>query len=166
MNSKMTEKQKNRRNRFNAKEDDFILADLDVMQDDEELSPVPLDHLLDDEDVIDRLLIDADFDAEDNPEQAEWTFPAESKQASTPNFHHEADFDEISDDEDAIDRLLINTGFDANDEPEQANSPVVDDLNLAGEDELVVELIEQTEQNQQANTEETINYGFFSCRCF
>ncbi len=71
MNSKMKEKQKNRRNRFNAKEDDFILADLEVMRDDEELSPVPLDHLLDDEDAIDRLLINADFDAVDEQAQTD-----------------------------------------------------------------------------------------------
>jgi cell division septation protein DedD len=124
MNSKMTEKQKTRRNRFNAREDDFILADLNVMPDDEELSPVPLNHLPDDEDAIDRLLIDADFEAEDKLEQAEWAFPAKAKQVLTP------DFNEIADDADAIDRLLINTGFDANDEQEQDHTPVVDELNL------------------------------------
>jgi hypothetical protein len=127
MNSKMTEKQKNRRNRFNAREDDFILADLDVLQDDEELSPVPLNHLLDDEDAIDRLLIDADFDVEGKPEQAEWTFPDESKQASTP------DFDEIPDDADAIDRLLIDADFDADDEQAQTDALIVDDISLTDE---------------------------------
>jgi hypothetical protein len=71
MNSKMKEKQKNRRNRFNGREDDFILADLKVMRDDEELSPVPLDHFLDDEDAIDRLLIDADFDGDDEQQHTD-----------------------------------------------------------------------------------------------
>lgn len=61
----MTEKQKNRRNRFNNREDDFILADMNLMRADEALTPVPLNHLLDDEDAIDRLLIDTDFDAND-----------------------------------------------------------------------------------------------------
>ncbi|MDD5460994.1 MAG: SPOR domain-containing protein [Methylococcales bacterium] len=60
---KMKEKEKNQRNRLNASDDDLILADMHVTQDNEELLPVPLDHLMDDEDAIDRLLIDADFDA-------------------------------------------------------------------------------------------------------
>lgn len=166
MNSKMTEKSKNRRNRLNAKEDDFILADLDVMRNDEELSPVPLDHVLDDEDIIDRLLIDADFDAEDKPEQTEWIFPAVSKQASTRDFHHAADDGEIPDNTDAIDRLLINTGFDANDEQEPAHTRVVDDLNLADEDKLVVEPIEQTEQNRHTETEETSTRDFSHVAAF
>ena len=65
MNSNMTKKQKLRRNSFsadfNAREDDFILADLDVMLDEEEPSPVPLNHFLDDEETIDRLLINIRF---------------------------------------------------------------------------------------------------------
>ncbi len=61
----MTEKQKNRRNRFNTWEDDFILTDMNLIRADEELTPVPLNHLLDDEDAIDRLLIDTNFDAYD-----------------------------------------------------------------------------------------------------
>lgn len=71
----MTEKQKHRRNSFaadfNAREDDFILADLNVMPDEEEPSPVPLNHFLDDEDVIDRLLVDAGFDVNDEFEEVD-----------------------------------------------------------------------------------------------
>ena len=73
MNSNMTKKQKLRRNSFSAdfdtKEDDFILADLDVMLDEEEPSPVPLNHFLDDEETIDRLLLNTDFDANDKQEE-------------------------------------------------------------------------------------------------
>jgi len=62
----MTKKQKHRRNSFsadfNAGEDDFILVDLDVVLDKEEPSPVPLNHFLDDEETIDRLLVDTGFD--------------------------------------------------------------------------------------------------------
>jgi len=69
----MTKKQKLRQNRFAAdfggKEDDFILADLDVMLDEEELSPVPLNHFLDDEETIDRLLINSGFEANDELEE-------------------------------------------------------------------------------------------------
>ncbi|MDD1623226.1 MAG: SPOR domain-containing protein [Methylococcaceae bacterium] len=69
----MTKKQKLRRNSFSAdfdtKEDDFILADLDVMLDEEEPSPVPLNHFLDDEETIDRLLLNTDFDANDKQEE-------------------------------------------------------------------------------------------------
>ena len=69
MNSKMTKKQKLKRNSFaadfNDREDDFILADLNVMLDEEEPSPVPLKHFLDDEEIIDRLLINSGFDAND-----------------------------------------------------------------------------------------------------
>lgn len=65
----MTKKQKLRRNsfaaNFNAREDDFILVDLNVMLDEEEPSPVPLNHFLDDEETIDRLLINSGFDAND-----------------------------------------------------------------------------------------------------
>jgi hypothetical protein len=75
MNSIMNKKQKHRRNGFsvdaNAGEDDFILADLDVMPDQEELSPVPLNHVLDDDETIDRLLINSDFYINDKLEEAD-----------------------------------------------------------------------------------------------
>jgi cell division septation protein DedD len=65
IDAKMKEKEKNRRNRLNARDEDLILADMHVTRDDEELLPVPLDHLMDDEDALDILLIGADFDARD-----------------------------------------------------------------------------------------------------
>ena len=46
---------------FNANEDDFVLADLDVMLDEVEPSPVLLKHFLDDEETIDLLLVDSGF---------------------------------------------------------------------------------------------------------
>jgi len=58
-------KPKHRRNSFdsdlNARED-FLLADLQVIPDDTELTIVPLEHLLDEEDAIDRLLVNTGFD--------------------------------------------------------------------------------------------------------
>ena len=69
----MTEKQKTRRNSFaadfNTREDDFILVDLDVALE-EESSPVPLSHFLDDEGVMDRLFIDANYNVDDELELA------------------------------------------------------------------------------------------------
>jgi hypothetical protein len=69
----MTKKQKLRRNSFaadfNAGEDDFILADLDVMRNEEEPSPVPLNHFLDDEEIINRLLVNPGFSANDQQEE-------------------------------------------------------------------------------------------------
>ena len=66
MNSTMNKKQKLRQNSlapdFNAREEDFILVDLDVMLDEAEPPPVPLNHFLDDEETIDRLLINTGFD--------------------------------------------------------------------------------------------------------
>ncbi|MGR8999418.1 MAG: hypothetical protein ACU88J_10265, partial [Gammaproteobacteria bacterium] len=162
----MKEKQKNQRNRFNTKEDDFILADVDVMRDDEELSPVPLDRLVDDEDAIDRLLVDADFNVEDKLEQAAGTLQADSMQALTPDFLHAADVDDIPDDADVIDRLLINTGFDANDQQDTDHKPLVDDLNPDGKDKLVLELIEQTEQHRQPEIKETSRMGVHHAAAF
>jgi len=70
----MTKEQKLRRNSlaadFGGKEDDLILADLDLMLDEVEPSPVPLNHFLDDEDVINRLLIGANYDANEELELA------------------------------------------------------------------------------------------------
>ena len=61
----MINKQKPMRNGFdadfNANEDDLVLADLDVMPDEIEPSPVLLKHFLDDEDTIDLLLVDSGF---------------------------------------------------------------------------------------------------------
>ena len=73
MNSNMNKKQKLRQNTFaadfNDREEDFILVDLDVIQDEAEPPPVPLNHFLDDEETIDRLLINTGFDVYVEPEE-------------------------------------------------------------------------------------------------
>ena len=73
MNSNRTKKQKLRRGGFapdfNVSEDDLILADLGVMLDEEEPSPVPLNHFTDDEETLDRLLINSGFEANDELEE-------------------------------------------------------------------------------------------------
>ena len=144
MNSNMNKKQKPRRNTFaadfNDKEDDFILVDLDVIQDEEEPSPVPLNHFLDDEETIDRLLINTGFDVHVEPEEVRESGAlvfddisraddfsgfdqfivkpielTEIGEISDLDIHSMADFDQIPDEEDAIDRLLVDGGFDAND---------------------------------------------------
>lgn len=65
----MTKKLKRRRNDCSADsnivDDDFILVDLDAMRDQEDPSPVPLNHVLDDDEAIDRLLINSGFEADD-----------------------------------------------------------------------------------------------------
>jgi hypothetical protein len=75
MNSNRTKKQKPKRKsfaaNFNVSEDDLILADLDVMLDEEEPSPVPLNHFMDDEETLDRLLINSGFEANDEREKDE-----------------------------------------------------------------------------------------------
>ena len=71
----MAKIQKHRRNGFsadlNSGEDDFTLVDLDVMLDDEEPSPVQLNHFLDDDESINRSLMNIDFDANDKLEETE-----------------------------------------------------------------------------------------------
>jgi hypothetical protein len=71
----MAKIQKNKRNGFSAElnsgEDDFTLVDLDVMLDDEESSPVQLNHFLDEDESFNRSLINIDFDANDKPEENE-----------------------------------------------------------------------------------------------
>ena len=63
----MTKEQKLRRNRFaadfNDRGDDFVLFDLDLMLDEVEPHPVPLNPPLDDDDIIDRLLVNTGFEA-------------------------------------------------------------------------------------------------------
>lgn len=49
---------------FNTRDDDFVLADLQVIPDDTDLSLVPLSHLEEEEDAIDRLLVNSGFDIE------------------------------------------------------------------------------------------------------
>jgi len=169
MNSKMTNKQKLRLNsfaaEFNDREDDFILADLNVMLDEEEYSPVPLKHFLDDEAVIDRLLINSDFDQfiVEPIESAKQNRHTETEEISVSDNYFMADFDPIQDEEDAIDRLLVDAGFDTDNELEQDDGKlemlVANDIRPVDEvedsNEIVVEPIEQVEQNQQTETEET-----------
>ena len=70
----MTKKQTHQRNSFSAdfnaeEEDDFILADLDVMRDKEEPSLVLLKHFNDDEEIIDSLLVKSGFEVKDDFEE-------------------------------------------------------------------------------------------------
>ncbi len=162
----MTKKQKLRRNSFtadfNGREDDLILADLDVMLE-EEPSPVPLNHFFDDEETIDRLLIKPGFEVNDELEedreldalviddtdltdecsgfdqfvieplkQAEHNQQVEIEENAASDFYLMADFDEIADEEDAIDRLLVNAGFDNTINQEQVDGKpdawVIDDI--------------------------------------
>ena len=152
MNSTMTKQQKLRRTGFaadfNAGDDDFILADLDLMRDDYEPSPVPLAHFMDDDEAIDRLLITTGFDADNVPEADAresdarliddiyladddsgfdrfFVEPIEQEEQNQQVDAEEslvsdavADFDDIALEEDAIDSLLVDAGFDANTEPE------------------------------------------------
>ncbi len=58
-------KSKHRRNSFDSEfnaQEDFLLADLKVIPDDTNLTIAPLEHLLDEEDAIDRLLVNTGFD--------------------------------------------------------------------------------------------------------
>jgi cell division septation protein DedD len=144
MNSNMNKKQKTRQNTFaadfNDKEEDFILVDLDVIQDEDEPPLVSLNHFLDDEETIDRLLINNGFDVHVEPEEVRESGAlvfddtnraddfsgfdhfivkpielAEIGEISDLDIHSMADFDQIPEEEDAIDRLLVDGGFDAND---------------------------------------------------
>jgi len=68
-------KPKQRRNRFvadfNTEEDDFLLADVQVLADDTKLKITPLHHLVDDEDAIDRLLVNSGFAINTGRDQTE-----------------------------------------------------------------------------------------------
>ena len=151
MNSIMTKQQKLRRTGFaadfNAGDDDFILADLDLMRGDYEPSPVPLAHFMDDDEAIDRLLLTTGFNAGNVPENDAgesdarliddinladdsdfdrfFVEPIEQEEQNQQTDAEEslvldavADFDDIALEEDAIDSLLVNAGFDADTEPE------------------------------------------------
>ena len=173
----MTKQQKLRRNSysadFNAGDDDFILAELDLMRDDHELPPVPLAHFMDDDEIIDSLLTTSDFNVDFEPEKNAGESDARAlndinltddfpgfdyvvESLALPkyrdsNSHVRADFDDIPD-EDAIDRLLINTGFDANGEPE-SDTRLIDQLSpvdgVSGFDRFVVEPFEFVEPTAQ-----------------
>lgn len=51
-------------NDFNPQEDDLLLADVKILPDESELNITPLNHLIDDQDDIDRLLVNTGFDTE------------------------------------------------------------------------------------------------------
>ncbi len=70
----MTKKQTHQRNSFSAdfnadEEDDFILADLDLIRDKEEPSLVPLKHFNDDDEIIDSLLVKSEFEVKEDLEE-------------------------------------------------------------------------------------------------
>lgn len=48
---------------FNTQEDDLLLADIKILQDEDELDIAPLEHVREAEDDIDRLLVNTGFDA-------------------------------------------------------------------------------------------------------
>lgn len=62
----MSKKPKNSRNsfspEFNSEENDFILVDLDINQNEDDLTLVPLNNFLEDEEVINSLLVPQDLD--------------------------------------------------------------------------------------------------------
>ena len=181
MNSIMTKKQKLRRTGFaadfNAGDDNFILADLDLMRDDEELPPVPLNRFMDDDEIIDSLLIHTNSNADKEQEEDDKEPDADVGRADNLDFdrfiveavelqgQHEqspvsdifaaADFDDIPD-ADAIDRLLVNAGFDGYNEPEPDDGKpdvrVIDDISqvfeVSGFDRFVVEPFEFVDQDE------------------
>ena len=70
----MTKKKTHRRNSFSSEfnaeeEDDFILADLDMMRDKKEPTVVPLMHFTDDDEIIDSLLVNSGFEVKDDLEE-------------------------------------------------------------------------------------------------
>ena len=155
----MIEKQKYRRNSFTTDfggtDDDFILADLDLMRDKEEPSPVPLYHDMDDESVIDRLLAGVHY--KDDYELGQADGKPHSLAIDAISLTEElTDIDEITAEEDAIDRLLVNSGFDDNIKMEKVDrkpdARVIADTSPV--DELVVEPVAVTEQNSFPETEE------------
>ena len=146
MNSTMTKQQKLRRTGFaadfNAENEDFILADLNLMRDEEEPPPVPLAHFMDDDAIIDSLLINPRFNAGQEPEVeadepliddidlaeddagfnrfiVEALEPEEQQRQTGAKIipmsdsHAPAGFDDIALEDDAIDSLLLDAGFDA-----------------------------------------------------
>ncbi|GAB6141898.1 hypothetical protein JCM14076_26270 [Methylosoma difficile] len=66
-------KRTNIANSRDAQEDDFILADLQTTTDDSQLKITPLTHWQDDEDAIDRLLVNTGFEETTDAHQDAWT---------------------------------------------------------------------------------------------
>ncbi|MCF7964657.1 MAG: SPOR domain-containing protein [Methylobacter tundripaludum] len=133
---------------------DNLTVDLDAMLDEAESSLLPSNEIQDDDDLdaIDRLLMDAGFDADDASGQTETkkqvydakdaeldellSFDSFGGDFNEPEKNQSAFIEvgrtvedlpfvssnESQDDEDAIDRLLMDTGFDEDNAPEQANA--------------------------------------------
>ena len=136
----MTKKQKHRRNNFsadfNAGEDDFILADLDVMLDKEDPSPVPLNNFLDDEETINRLLINSGFEANDE-------LKGNDRNSDALGIDELDLADDFSD-------LEIDSKSDFDEIPNEEDALIIDDIDLtddfSGFDQLDIEPFEQTKQ--------------------
>ena len=133
---------------------DNLTVDLDAMLDEAESSLLPSNEIQDDDDLdaIDRLLMDAGFDADDASGQTETkkqvydakdaeldellSFDSFGGDFNEPEKNQSAVIEvgrtvedlpfvssnESQDDEDAIDRLLMDTGFHEDNAPEQANA--------------------------------------------
>ena len=187
----MTKKQTHRRNSFSAdfsaeEEDDFILADLDVMRDKKEPSLVPLQHFNDDDEIIDSLLVKSEFEVKDDlaeddrdasalvididltnkfsdfdPFIVEPVEPAEQDRLTAVEDIQDSVIHSRTDfdeipDEDAIDKLLVDAGFDNHDEFERT-----DDASEFARP--VIESVEPAEQTKRIETEEVpVFAGHFS----
>lgn len=127
---------------------DNLAVDLDAMLDEAESSFIPTNELQDDEDAIDRLLMNADFDADDalmkkdvelhdelddflnfdgfgkdfnKPEKTQSTVAGLEQTAGNSTF---APLNEAQYDEDDLDRLVMNAALDTDYAPEQAADDV------------------------------------------
>lgn len=119
---------------------DNLDVDLDALLDEAEYSLVPMNAFQDDEDAIDRLLLNASFDADDMLMQTELSkdiggvkdvdlhddldgflgFDGFGGDFNEPKKNQAVEINEPQDDEDAIGRLLMGVGFDADDAPVQS----------------------------------------------
>ncbi|WP_031438572.1 SPOR domain-containing protein [Methylobacter tundripaludum] len=137
---------------------DNLDDDLDAMLDEAESSLLPMNEFQDDDDTLDRLLMNAGFDSDDALMQSEAKedvslhdelddllgfddfgddFNEPKKTQAVVELEQTVDdsslvsSSEHQDDEDALDRLLMNAGFDADDAPMQATGH--DDINAVEE---------------------------------
>lgn len=185
----MTKKQTHRRNSFSAEfnaeeEDDFILADLDVMRDKEEPYLVPLKHFNDDDEIIDSLLGKSEFEVKDDLEEDDRDVMTQviddidlaDKFSDFDQFIVEpvesAEQDRLTAVEDAEDSVIYSrTDFDEMPDEDAIDRLLVD----AGFDnhdefertddasEFAWPVVEPTEQNKRMETEEVrIFAGHFS----
>ncbi|MDI1277866.1 SPOR domain-containing protein [Methylobacter sp.] len=126
---------------------DNLDDDLDAMLDEAESSLLPMNEFQDDDDTLDRLLMNAGFDSDDALMQSEAKedvslhdelddllgfddfgddFNEPKKTQAVVELEQTVDDSSLvpsgerQDDEDALDRLLMNAGFDADDAPMQA----------------------------------------------